>query len=77
MGMIAQLNGNPISGGHAWHAVLIERDSFNKVYRWVFDTYSRSRTSGDSSGTWLCWDDISEIWFEYEKDAMLCVMKWQ
>jgi len=68
---IAQLNGTPISRGHAWHAVSIERESFDTVFRWVCNTYTKSQ------GTWLCWSDISEIWFEDEKDAIFCVLKWQ
>jgi hypothetical protein len=73
MKSIAQLNGRALSGSKCWYAVSIDRESFDKVYRWVFDTYSVHAYRG---GTWLCWDDISEIWFEHEKDAMFCVMKW-
>jgi len=67
----AMLNGTPLLNSHVWYAVNIERDSFNEVYSWVFDTFT------DSRGTWLCWSDISEIWFEFEEDAALCVLKWQ
>ena len=77
MNSIVQLNGISYSySGRAWHAVSIERDSFVKVFRWVYDTFDGHGYSDVHDGVWLCWSDTSEIWFEHEKDAMLCVMKW-
>ncbi|HET8688392.1 MAG TPA: hypothetical protein VFM18_17415 [Methanosarcina sp.] len=56
--------------GHTWHAVSIRREKFDEVFKWTCATISQSR------GTYLCWADISEIWFEFEEDAAFCMLTW-